>query len=226
MTRFSCHALSISLVCGALTGCLAFKDFELEEESNVASTGAVERPCAVEGSFECSQQKLYQCQAGVLVLQTTCGSQQVCTEQLGRCTVCSPGDDVACTGPDAGVLSQCGPLGDDYNVVIADCGASGLVCAAELAPDRCVPCITGQARCEDEKTLVKCVDLEFASYSTCDLGCQDVDGNEDYCAQCSPPGVLACRGRDLHVCTQDLEFELQEECQSGCDSTVSPPQCL
>lgn len=226
--------LSSSAV-GVVSGCLAFGDYELNDEAQ-PSQPAMQTPASPgtpgttptegecdDGDYSCVPGQLRICTEGEWSFHQDCSSEQVCSAELGACVTCKPGEDYACDGT---VLTLCSATGNDY-AAVEDCAESGLLCDTDFVPDSCFECRVPERRCSGT-LLEKCVGHSFGGGTPCTIqpGCiPGVDG-QDYCAECSTPGEEACSGAGERArCSDGYLFEVVEECPFGCVAQGATVSC-
>lgn len=213
----------------ASTGCLVLSEFEdaPSEDASVAPSATVDatqrRGNACEaGQFSCVLDELRVCMGGRWMLQQTCAAGDYCSPDLGACLRCKPNAEHRCSD---GQLQRCAATGTEF-VVIADCESADKACDTSVSVDACVDCAVPDRRCLDG-ALQRCVQGRFDAGVPCTIGaCQQVDGRNDYCAQCTDPGQEACGADERVLCGEGLRWELLEQCPQGCASDDGATRCL
>lgn len=212
-------------LCPGLTACLAFADYELTPEADSEPSEAPSEPapqaCSA-GEYSCVTKQLRRCDDGNWAPLQQCEEAQFCSSELGACLTCEPDTTTACEG---NVLMRCAMDGLGFEPA-EDCGQLGLICDTQLSPEACIECRPTDRRC-DGNVLLHCPDLTFGEGRPCaePSQCQSVDGRSDYCTECSEPGQEACGLRQRVQCSEELKFELLEECPNGCVAAGDSTRC-
>lgn len=218
------------LVSGNHMGCLAFTEFEQEQQDGdnafepeiVPPTGSAPQRLCEDDAFSCVADELRRCVNGQWVALIQCAAGLICSAELGDCLSCEPDRDVECQ---QGRLMQCDATGKSYRV-LEDCAAQGLLCDTTLSRDSCLECRPADRKCE-ENLLLRCVGGVFSGGTSCgSLPCRAVDGLDDYCAECSRPGEEACGANQRVTCSEQLVFEPIEDCAQGCVLEGTSTRCL